>query len=144
FDGDAHPTLARLLRAHGYATGAAVSAYVLRAATGVNASLDFFDDSVGSGVEWTRDLSLLQRSGGETARRALAWVDGVKTKPFFLFLHLYEPHFPYEPPEPFRSRYGATYDGEIAATDVVVGEFLERLKREGLYDRAIVLLVSDH
>ncbi|PYQ02484.1 MAG: hypothetical protein DMF83_23410, partial [Acidobacteria bacterium] len=144
FNGDAHPTLARRLRAHGYATGAAVSAYVLRGATGMNDSLDFFDDAVGSDVEWTPDLSLLQRPGAETARRALAWTEGVKTRPVFLFLHLYEPHLPYEPPEPFRTRYGATYDGEIAASDGVVGEFLAQLKRDGIYDRAILLLVSDH
>src|SRR5436309_4129869 len=90
FDGNAHKTLARILRAHGYATGAAVSAYVLRGATGIDDSLDFFDDSVGADVEWTRDLSLLQRPGGETARRALAWAERVKTRPFFLFLHIYE------------------------------------------------------
>jgi arylsulfatase A-like enzyme/tetratricopeptide (TPR) repeat protein len=144
FDGGAHPTLARLLRAHGYATGAAVSSYVLRAATGINDSSDFFDDSVGGDVEWTRDLSLLQRPGGDTARRALAWVESVKARPFFLFLHTYEPHYPHDPPEPFRSRYGATYDGEVAATDAVVGEFLGQLKRAGIYERAIVLLVSDH
>src|SRR6267142_1779277 len=144
FDGNAHPTLARILRSHGYATGGAVSAYVLRGATGIDDSLDFFDDAVGGEVEWTRDLSLLQRPGGETARRALAWAERVKAGPFFLFLHIYEPHLPYEPPEPFRSRYGATYDGEIAASDGVVGEFLGQLKRDGIYDRAIVLLVSDH
>jgi tetratricopeptide (TPR) repeat protein len=95
-------------------------------------------------VEWTGDLSLLQRPGGETARRALAWAERVKAGPFFLFLHIYEPHLPYEPPEPFRSRYGATYDGEVAASDGVVGEFLAQLKRDGIYDRAIVLLASDH
>ena len=61
FDGNAHPTLARILRTHGYATGAAVSTYVLRAATGINDSLDFFDDAVGGDVEWTRDMSLLKR-----------------------------------------------------------------------------------
>jgi arylsulfatase A-like enzyme/thioredoxin-like negative regulator of GroEL len=144
FDGAAHQTLALRLRERGYATGGAVSAYVLRGSTGIDASMDFFDDSVGGGVEWTPDLSLLQRSGGETARRALAWVEGVKARPFFLFLHLYEPHFPYEPPEPFRSRYGATYDGEVAASDAVVGEFLARMKRDGIYGRAVIFLVSDH
>jgi choline-sulfatase len=144
FDGSAHPTLGRILGAQGYATGAAVSAYVLRAATGIGASLDFFDDSVGEAVEGMRDVSVLQRPGSETARRALHWVEGVKAKPFFLFLHLYEPHFPHDPPEPFKSRYGATYDGEVAASDAVVGEVLGRLKSLGIYDRAIVLLVSDH
>ena len=144
FDGAAHPTLARILRRHGYATGAAVSSYVLRGATGIDDSWDFFDDSVGGDVEWTPDLSLLQRPGGVTARRALAWVESVRSKPFFLFLHLFEPHLPYEPPEPFRRRYGATYDAEIAASDAVVGDLLGALKRDRLYDRAIVLLVSDH
>ena len=144
FDGSAHPTLARILRKHGYATGAAVSSYVLRGGTGINDSWDFFDDSVGGDVEWTRDLSLLRRSGSETVRRALAWVESVKSRPFFLFVHIFEPHLPYEPPEPFRSRYGATYDAEVAVSDAVVGEFLGRLKRDGVYDRAVVLLVSDH
>ena len=77
-------------------------------------------------------------------RRALSWVRSVKGKPFFLFLHIYEPHFPYTPPEPFRSRYGATYDGEIAASDAIVGDFVDALKSEELYDRAVVLFVSDH
>src|SRR5947207_15128070 len=81
FDGVSHPTLARLLRARGYATGAAVSAYVLRGATGISESFDFFDDSVGGDVEWTRDVSTLQRSGLETARRAVAWAESAKTKP---------------------------------------------------------------
>ena len=144
FDGATHPTLARRLRSRGYATGAAVSAYVLRGATGISDSFDFFDDAVGGDVEWTRDVSTLQRSGLETARRALAWAESVKTKPLFLLLHIYEPHAPYEPPEPFRSRYGATYDGEIAASDGIVGEFLGQLRRDGIYDRAVVLLLSDH
>ena len=144
FDGSAHPTLARILRRHGYATGAAVSSYVLRGATGIDDSWDLYDDSVGGDVEWTRDVSLLKRPGGETVRRALAWVGSVKSKPFFLFVHVYEPHLPYEPPEPFRSRYGTTYDAEVAAADAVVGELVGQLKRDGLYDRAIVLLVSDH
>jgi choline-sulfatase len=144
FDGHAHPTLARILRARGYATGAAVSSYVLRGATGIDGSWDFFDDAVGGDVKWTQDKSLLQRPGRETAQRALAWVESVKSRPFFLFLHIYEPHLPHDPPEPFRSRYGATYDGEVAASDAVVGEFFGHLKRDGIYDRAIVLLVSDH
>ncbi len=66
-------------------------------------------------------------------------------KPFFLFLHLYEPHTPYEPPEPFASRYRtAPYDGEIATADAVVGTVIAALKRGGWYDKAIIVLLSDH
>ena len=144
FDGAAHPTLARILRHRGYATGAAVSSYVLRGATGISDAWDLYDDEVGPDVAWTPDVSLLKRPGVETVRRALAWLGGVKGKPFFLFVHVYEPHLPYEPPEPFRSRYGATYDAEVAAADAAFGELVAQLKHDSLYDRAIVLLVSDH
>src|SRR5262249_47906343 len=60
------------------------------------------------------------------------------------FLHVYEPHSPYEPPEPFASRYANKYDGEIAAADAVVGGFVSFLKDKGLYDRSIVVFLSDH
>jgi arylsulfatase A-like enzyme/Flp pilus assembly protein TadD len=145
FDGGAHPTLARMLKTEGYATGAAVSAYVLRGATGIGASMDFFDDAaVGGPAGGGEDVSLLRRAGGESARRAMAWVESVKARPFFLLLHIYEPHFPYEPPEPFRSRYGPSYDSEIATSDGIVGAFLEQLKRDGIYERSIIFFVSDH
>jgi choline-sulfatase len=144
FEGTTHKTLARILKGLGYATGGAVSAYVLRGATGISDSMDFFDDALGGPEGGDQDVSLVQRAGGETARRALAWAERVKSQPFFLFLHVYEPHTPYEPPEPFRSQYGPTYDGEIAASDAIVGEFLDALKRDGIYDRSIIVFVSDH
>ena len=66
-------------------------------------------------------------------------------KPLFAFLHLYEPHTPYEPPEPYASRYrGREYDGEIAFADELVGRFFDFLKKRGLYDRALVFVLSDH
>ena len=125
-DPGAHSTLARLLRARGYATGGAISAFVLNAGTGIADSMDFFDDHVGTPGEGAEAAGAVQRPGQETMRRALSWVRSVKDRPFFLFFHIYEPHFPYMPPEPFRSRYGATYDGEIAASDAIVGEFVAR------------------
>jgi arylsulfatase A-like enzyme/tetratricopeptide (TPR) repeat protein len=144
FDPRAHPTLAALVKVRGYATGAAVSAYVLRGATGLGDSFDFYEDA----IETTHDggaLGEVQRTGAETARRLLGWRAGQgSSRPLFLFLHLYEPHAPYEPPAPFGGRYASAYDGEIAAADAVVGEFLDRLRRDGLYDRSIVILLSDH
>jgi tetratricopeptide (TPR) repeat protein len=64
--------------------------------------------------------------------------------PFFAFLHLFEPHSPYEPPEPFRSKYPLLYDGEIARADEIVGHFVRFLKERDLYDRALIVLLSDH
>ncbi len=71
-------------------------------------------------------------------------MEGVAGKPFFLFFHLYEPHTPYEPPEPFASRYASKYDGEIAAADQLVGQLVDDLKQRGVYDEALIVLLADH
>ncbi len=142
-DAKAHPMLQGLLKAKGYATGAAVSAWVLRGASGIGEGFDAYDDRIAAPAG-SDALGRVQRSGGETAAIASAWLRGVKDKPFFLFFHVYEPHAPYEPPEPFRSRYPLAYDGEIAAADGIVGGLLEELRRLGVYERALVIVLSDH
>ncbi len=137
------PTIADRLRRAGYATGAAVSAYVLRGSTGLGAAFDRYDD----GIEFVADQTLgeLQRRAPETARAAEPWIDAHRDRPFFYFLHFYEPHAPYDPPEPWRSRYRERpYDGEIATVDATLGELLDHLRRIGVYDRALVVLLADH
>jgi arylsulfatase A-like enzyme len=143
-DGRAHPTLAALLEARGYATGAAVSAWVMRGATGLSDGFGFYEDRIAAPQGGADAAGRVQRRGDETLALARSWLDGVAGRPFFLFFHLYEPHAPYEPPEPFKSRYPLAYDGEIAAADAVVGGLLDDLRRRGLYDRAIVIVLSDH
>ncbi|MCU1347792.1 MAG: Arylsulfatase [Acidobacteria bacterium] len=136
-------SLPSILKKAGYDTGAAISAYVLRASTGVGPMFDFYDDGIAfeSGVS----LGALQRKGDETAAAAQRWVAQRGARPFFLMLHLYEPHTPYEPPEPFASQYPSSpYDGEIAQADAIVGRFLDFLRANGLYDRSIIVLLSDH
>ncbi|HXY39411.1 MAG TPA: sulfatase-like hydrolase/transferase [Vicinamibacteria bacterium] len=142
-DPAAHPTLARVLKQHGYATGAAVSAWVLRGASGIGDGFDSYDDRIAAPAG-ADAAGRVQRKGDETTARAEGWLHGVKDRPFFLFLHLYEPHAPYDPPEPFRSRYPLAYDGEIAASDAFVGRLLDELRRLGLYDRAVIVVLSDH
>lgn len=136
------PLLQGSLKELGYATGAAVSAYVLRGSTGLATHFDYYED----GIEVTRQESVadLQRPGTATMALAVAWLRTVRDRPFFLFVHLYEPHTPYSPPEPFASRYSSPYDGEIAASDAIVGGLLEEMRSLGLYDRSIVILLSDH
>jgi arylsulfatase A-like enzyme/predicted Zn-dependent protease len=143
YDGGRLPNLPAVLRGAGYVTGGAVSAYVLRPDTGMSHGFDLYD--AGIPVHFNDALGLSQRPGGQTADAALAWERTVKDRPFFLFLHLYEPHSPYAPPEPFASRYaGRPYDGEIAAADSIVGRVLDELKAQGVYDKAVILLLSDH
>lgn len=143
FDAKAHPTIASILKNAGYATGGFISSYVLRGGTGLADAFDFYEDAIETrpGARFVD----YQRPGNVTAALAEKWIDEQETKPFFLFFHIYEPHVPYDPPEPFRSRYGqAPYDGEVATADAIVGGLLDHLRQRGIYDRAIILFVSDH
>ena len=127
----------RPAQARGYATGGAISAEVLGRSGGLARGFDFYDDAVANADPPERD-------GGVTANALAAWVESVAGRPFFAFLHLFEPHAPYEPAEPHRSRYPSAYDGEVARADEIVGEFIERLKHRGLYDRSLLIFLSDH
>jgi choline-sulfatase len=144
FDAAKHPFLPRLLKAQGYDTGAAVSAFVLRSQTGFGPGFDYYESSLRPPAHVTLDM--VQRPGGETAKLALDWLRGRKDaeRPFFLFLHIYEPHSPYEPPPSLAARFSDPYDGEVAAADEIVGNFLDELEKLGLYDRSIVMVLSDH
>jgi len=137
-----HASLPTLLKKQGYATGAAVSSYVLRGETGLAAAFDSYEDSIDPrpGAAFAD----FQRPGRTTAALAREWIAARKEAPFFFLLHLYEPHVPYDPPEPFRSRYPLAYDGEIATADAVVGDFMDFLRGAGIYDRALVIVASDH
>jgi arylsulfatase A-like enzyme/cytochrome c-type biogenesis protein CcmH/NrfG len=136
------PFLPWLLKQRGYATGGAVSAYVLLGKNGLKTGFDFYQD----GIEFqqNRGLGGLQRPGSETLRVSQDWLHQSSGKPFFFFFHIYEPHTPYQPPEPFASRYKLPYDGEIATADQIVGNLLAELKSLGAYDRALIVLLSDH
>jgi len=142
FDGATHPTLPRLLKERGYATGAAVSSFVLRGETGLAPLFDSYDDSID--VRPGAAFREYQRSGSITESVAEKWIDAHAANPFFYFFHIYEPHVPYDPPEPFRGIYANRYDGEIAAADAIVGKLLDHLKAKGIYDKAIVIVTSDH
>lgn len=137
-------TLPELLKRNGYLTGAAVSAFVLRKEAGLSRGFDFYDDEV-EPIGATATIGRVQRPGGDTLAAARQWLSQrTADEPFFFFLHTYDPHSPYAPPEPFRSRYADAYDGEVAYSDQVVGELIADLKQRGIYDKAMIILVSDH
>ncbi|HEX6085230.1 MAG TPA: sulfatase-like hydrolase/transferase [Thermoanaerobaculia bacterium] len=142
FDAAKHATLPQTLKTRGYATGAAVSSYVLRADTGLGAAFDFYDDAIP--VATSGAASQHQRPGAATLAAARTWIAQQASRPFFFMFHIYEPHAPYTPPEPYRSRYAEPYDGEVAHADAITGEFLQFLKTSGIYDRATIILTSDH
>jgi len=135
------PLLAELLRAKGYATGGAVSSFVLRKETGLDRGFDFYDSHMPEAAP-DRPIGQIERPGEDTLAVARRWMDGLASPRFFLFFHIYEPHKPYAPPARF-SAY-APYDGEIAWSDEIVGHLLDYLKARKWYDDATIVLVSDH
>jgi arylsulfatase A-like enzyme/Tfp pilus assembly protein PilF len=132
-----------LLKKNGYATGASVSAFVIRRETALSRGFDFYDDDV-KPMHGEKVISRVQRDGKQTLDAAHGWLTSHINRPFFFFLHLYEPHTPYEPPEPYYSKYSNKYDGEIAYADSIVGQLLDELKRKGIYDKSLIILLSDH
>ena len=136
-------TLPAVMKANGYSTGAAVSAFVLRKETGISRGFDIYDDQV-EALGRGKSMGRIQRGGDETVKVAETWAATHTSGPLFYFLHLYEPHSPYDPPEPYKSKYALAYDGEIAHVDHIVGEFIELLKSKDLYDQSLIILFSDH
>ena len=141
---EAPPTLSETLAGAGYRTAGFVSTAVLRRQTGIGRGFATYDDTVQGGVRESLRI-FPQRDGARTIEAAERWLDSRGAgAPFLLFLHLYEPHTPYEAPEPHRSRWPLPYDAEIARVDELLGGFFERLAAAGLYDPSLIVLLSDH
>src|SRR6266508_1756941 len=137
-------TLATMLKSAGYGTGAVVGSAVLEARWGLDQGFDFYYDNFSSTVD--RDWqSIAERRGDVVVREGLNWLEKHKTNPFFLWLHLFDPHDPYEPPPPYDRQYRERpYDGEIAYTDENVGKIMDYLKSNQLYDNSLIVLLGDH
>ncbi|HJW95865.1 MAG TPA: sulfatase-like hydrolase/transferase [Thermoanaerobaculia bacterium] len=126
-----HPLVSEKLHANGYRTAAFVSAFALARRFGTARGFETYDDDFGSGAE---------RTATETTNRALAWLAQQKNEPFFLWVHYYDPHYPYTPPEPYRTRFAKQpYFGEVAYMDAEVGRLLAALKQP-----AVIVIAGDH
>ncbi len=138
-------TLAESFQEAGYRTGAFVGAFVLDSRWGLAQGFDRYFDEFEAPEQGQIDLGHVQRPGSEVIDTALAWAREDDTTPFFMWVHLYDPHAPYEPPEPFRSRYAdRPYVGEIAWTDSLVGRLTSWLDDSGLSDDTYVVVAADH
>jgi arylsulfatase A-like enzyme/Tfp pilus assembly protein PilF len=138
-------TIATSLRARGFATGAFVGAFVLDSRFGMDLGFDYYYDRFDSTRSKAGSLEGLERRAEQVSREALRWMELQAGRSFFAWLHFYDPHAPYAPPEPFKTRYaGNPYDGEIAYTDSVVGKVLDFLIRKNWYQNALIVLTSDH
>jgi choline-sulfatase len=153
---DAHQTLARMLKAAGYDTAAFVGAFVLDRRFGLAAGFDTYDDQIPRDPNATERLEA-ERPASAVVDRAIAWLDRrarpataagptppAPPAPFFLWLHLYDPHAPYEPPPEYRARAQTPYDGEIAYADAQLARLLDALSARGQMDRTLVVVAGDH
>src|SRR5713101_8824135 len=139
------PTLASVLKQAGYQTGAVIGAAVLDSRFGLNQGFEFYYDHFDFSRFDEANLDEMERPGNVVADVALDWLAKNSQKKFFLWMHLYDPHFPYHPPEPYSREYAAQpYDGEIAFADEQVGRLLRFLKEKNLYRNTLIVLAGDH
>jgi arylsulfatase A-like enzyme/Tfp pilus assembly protein PilF len=147
--GDEQVTLAEVLHEKGYRTGGFVGAFVLDRRWGIAQGFDrFFDDFDLDKFADAASMDNIQRPGAQVVDAALPWLRAERDRPFFAWVHLYDPHAPYEAPEPFRSRFPQTaigaYDAEIASVDAQVGRLLDGLQADGRLAETLVVVVGDH
>jgi choline-sulfatase len=138
-----------IFRGNGYHTAAFVGSLVLdpvaRSAPGFERGFDTYDAGFHRRRMGEDRYQAIERRGGEVVGHALAWLTAHQKGPFFIWVHLYDAHDPYDPPEPYKSRYAAApYDGEIAYVDAAVGKLLSWLRLRGLYDGAMIAVMADH
>src|SRR5215813_7295284 len=139
------PTLASVLKDHGYTTSAVVASAVLDSRFGLNRGFDFYYDHFDFSRLQESNIDEMERPGNMVADVALDWLSKNYQKKFFLWMHLYDPHFPYRPPAPYSDEYkDRPYDGEIAFDDAQVGRLLRFLKKNNLYRNTLVVLSGDH
>lgn len=141
-----HVTWAELLKKQGYHTAAFIGAVILDSNTlapGLERGFDFYDNfpaKTDTKERWGR----VERRGMDVVLHAETWLDKHPSGPRFVWVHLYDPHDPYEAPPPFSQKYKEPYDGEIAYTDSALGHFIAFLKKTGAYANAIIVVVGDH
>jgi len=140
--GPPNQTLAEILKDNGFKTAAFVGAFVLHEQFGLAQGFDSYNDHF---EETHNSIGINERKAGETSRLAGAWIEEHREENFFLFLHYYDPHKSYEPPDPFAARFSDNpYAGEIAYTDDCIGQVLAKLKQLELYDSTLIIVTSDH
>ena len=146
---DEQTTVAEVLSARGYQTGAFIGAFVLDGRWGLKQGFQHYDDEFDLDKYKHLDLGAVQKPGNQVMDAALVWLEAQKKGSFFAWIHLYDPHLPYDPPEPYYSEYsprGLTglYDGEIAFMDEQIGRCVAWLEKNDLNKNTILVLIGDH
>ena len=141
-----HSTIASVAQANGFATAAFVGSRVLAKDFGFANGFTIYDDEMGGQtVDYGVSGVFAERRAAVVTDRALAWLKEQRQRKFFLWAHYFDPHAPYDPPEPYKHLYSSDlYSGEIAYTDEQVGRLLDGLHQMGLESRTLVVVLGDH
>jgi arylsulfatase A-like enzyme/Flp pilus assembly protein TadD len=137
------PTLPAEFRRRGYRTAAFLASFVLDRRFGLDAGFDVYDDRMRPPPRGENVFSR-QNPGDVVCDRALAWLEANSRRPFFCWVHFYDPHMPCTPPPPYDRMFADPYDGAIAFMDTQVGRLLAFLDQRGLRDRTLVVICGDH
>ncbi len=152
-----HVTLAEILKKKGFSTGAFIGSFILDSQFGLDQGFDDYNDEF---EDVQAPIGINERRAGETSRLACEWIDEHYKENMFLFLHFYDPHRKYDPPEPYDSMFTFTdevfpakkgaleqfglYMGEIAYTDNCIGQVIDKLKSLGIYESTLIVVTADH
>jgi choline-sulfatase len=143
--GSGETTLAERLRGRGYDTAAFVSAFVLDARYGLDQGFDVYDDRVEAGRGTAFPSGTIERPADHVTDAALAWLEGRRPgRPFFAWVHYFDPHAPYQPPATVAARVAGAYEGEVSFMDEQLGRLLGRLAASDLERRTVVIALGDH
>jgi len=135
-------TLAEHLKNNGYSTAAFIGAFPLDSRFGLSQGFDVYDDYYSSGTPL--EFTPPERSAGEVVKAARDWL-GEQAERWFCWIHIWDPHAPYSPPEPFRQKFGQdAYSGEVAYVDSELGRLFDFMKNEGMWADTLIVLTADH
>ncbi|MGD2245406.1 MAG: sulfatase-like hydrolase/transferase [Candidatus Aminicenantes bacterium] len=134
-------TLAEHLKSYGYSTGAFIGAFPLDSRFGLTQGFDVYDDNYGS--KSSQEFTYVERKAEVVVDRAMDWLKGQRN-PWFLWIHCFDPHQRYAPPDPFKSQHKHPYDGEVAYVDFALGKLLDYLEENNLADETSIIFTGDH
>ena len=137
-------TLAELFSRRGGKTAAFLASFVLDKQFGLSRGFGVYNDTMTPPADGSDDVFRRENPANTVADRALAWLEQNAGEPFFCWAHFFDPHLPFEPPEPYKSRHQDAYDGEVAFMDAQMKRLLDFLDRRGLRERTLVIAVGDH
>lgn len=136
-------TLAEHLKGNGYATGAFVGAFPLDSRFGLTQGFDVYDDNYGTDI--SQIFAFVERKAEVVVERSLKWLDSQQGNPWFLWIHCFDPHQRYDPPEPFKTQYrDKPYDGEVAYVDFALGKMFDYLEENHALDNTVIIFTGDH